>query len=78
MEAMINVGANAETVRAVNGGIMDILKASCDQSTKQKALDVLMESASVRHTTIRDCTFHNMEVKKKIKTKEKKTKITAH
>lgn len=58
---MISIGAEKQAVIHVKNSIMSILKSGQDQTTIQKALDVLQHATSVTNTTITSCNFQGGE-----------------
>jgi hypothetical protein len=57
MDAMINVGANKETIIEARMAIIEILKCGQEQATIQAALGAFTEVAKVEGTTISGCSF---------------------
>ena len=59
MESMLHMGAPPATVEALSKAVLLVLenKQNNDQTTLQKALDVLLKGTDINNATIKDCTF---------------------
>ena len=59
MESMLHMGASPAAVEALSKAILLVLenKGNNDQTTLQKALDVLLKGTDINNATIKDCTF---------------------
>jgi hypothetical protein len=65
MKTGINVGTSPEAVVAARAAILDILKSTSDQATKQKALDTLKDlCAFTGPTNISGCVIGDHAPKK--------------
>lgn len=53
----IQIGASAEAIAETRAAIMDILRASVDESTKVVALETLTKVCSVNNANVHDCTL---------------------
>lgn len=70
MEAMINVGANSETVEEVGKVILKIISGNCGEQAKVEALLAFKKICNVSDVTIQDCTLYG-EYKELKKSKPK-------
>lgn len=63
MAAVIQVGANTETIKNAKQAILEIVKAPCGDDVKIAALAAFKDAVAVNYTTIEGCSITTGDVK---------------